>query len=245
MQYILMPFSWLLLFFYHVLNSYGLALILFAVVIKVILFPVTLKGKKSMIQTTMISGKMQQLQKQYGKDRERYNLELQKLYEREHVNPMGGCLWSMIPLVLYAVRWGLGAGLLGGFAFGVLQFMFDGGFAIGWQSIVGDYLVAFTVLGLAGLVKGKKWGIFAGTVVGCVARFLVHYVVGATVWAEYMPETFFGLTMTTPWFYSALYNGSFMLIDMVLVLVIGALLWKPLKKYITGEDLRGAAAAKK
>ena len=66
---------------------------------------------------------------------------------------------------------------------------------------------------------------------GSVARFLVHYVVGATVWAEYMPETFFGLTMTTPWFYSALYNGSFMLIDMVLVLVIGALLWKPLRKY--------------
>lgn len=44
--------------------------------------------------------------------------------------------------------------------------------------------------------------------------------------------------------YSALYNGSFMLIDMVLVLVIGALLWKPLKKYITGEDLHGAANAK-
>ena len=95
-----MPFSWLLLFFYNFLNSYGLALILFAIVIKVILFPVTLKGKKSMIQTTMLSGKMQQLQKQYGKDRERYNLEVQKLYEREHVNPMGGCLWSMIPLVL-------------------------------------------------------------------------------------------------------------------------------------------------
>ena len=100
MQYILMPFSWLLLFFYNFLNSYGLALILFAIVIKVILFPVTLKSKKSMIQTTMLSGKMQQLQKQYGKDRERYNLEVQKLYEREHVNPMGGCLWSMIPLVL-------------------------------------------------------------------------------------------------------------------------------------------------
>lgn len=86
--------------------------------------------------------------------------------------------------------------------------------------------------------------LFYGTVVGSVARFLVHYVVGATVWAEYMPETFFGLTMTTPWFYSALYNGSFMLIDMVLVLVIGALLWKPLRKYITGEDLHGAANAK-
>ena len=159
--------------------------------------------------------------------------------------PWGGSVvLSMIPLVLYAVRWGLGAGLLGGFAFGVLQFMFDGGFAIGWQSIVGDYLVAFTVLGLAGLVARRKSGVFTGTLIAGFSRFLVHYVVGATVWAEYMPETFFGLTMTTPWFYSALYNGSFMLIDMVLVLVIGALLWKPLKKYITGEDLRGAAAAK-
>ena len=159
--------------------------------------------------------------------------------------PWGGSVvLSMVPLVLYAVRWGLGAGLLDGFLFGVLQFMFDGGFAIGWQSIVGDYLVAFTVLGLAGLVARRKSGVFTGTLIAGFSRFLVHYVVGATVWAEYMPETFFGLTMTTPWFYSALYNGSFMLIDMVLVLVIGALLWKPLKKYITGEDLHGAANAK-
>ena len=81
-------------------NSYGLALILFGIVIKLVLFPVTLKSKKSMIQTTMLSGRMQQLQKQYGKDKERYNLELQKLYEREKVNPMGGCLWSLIPMVV-------------------------------------------------------------------------------------------------------------------------------------------------
>ncbi|MEA4933929.1 MAG: YidC/Oxa1 family membrane protein insertase, partial [Lawsonibacter sp.] len=100
MEIILKPFALLLLFFYDFLNSYGLALILFAFVIKLVLFPVSLKGKKSMIQTTMISGKMQQLQKQYGKDRERYNLEVQKLYEKEHVNPMGGCLWSVIPMVL-------------------------------------------------------------------------------------------------------------------------------------------------
>ena len=111
--------------------------------------------------------------------------------------------------------------------------------------MLGDYIFAFTVLGFAGLFSKKRFGFFYGTLLGSALRFLVHYVVGATVWAEYMPETFFGLTMTTPWFYSALYNGSFMLIDMVLVLVIGALLWKPLKKYITGEDLCGAAAAKK
>ena len=100
MGIILQPFAWLLLFFYNLFNSYGVALILFAIVVKLILFPVTLKQKKSMIQTTMLSGKMQQLQKQYGKDRERYNLEIQKLYEREKVNPMGGCLWSLIPMVV-------------------------------------------------------------------------------------------------------------------------------------------------
>ena len=102
MGIILTPFAWLLLRFYD-LCGYGLALILFAIVVKTILFPVTLKGKKSMIQTTMLSGKMQQLQKQYGKDRERYNMEVQKLYEREKVNPMGGCLWSLIPIALLMV----------------------------------------------------------------------------------------------------------------------------------------------
>ena len=129
--------------------------------------------------------------------------------------PWGGsiCL-SMLPIFLFAVRWGLSSGLMAGFVLGVLQFMFDGGFALGWQSILGDYLVAFTVLGFAGLFRGKKGGIFTGTMVGSAARFLVHYVVGATIWAEYMPEEFFGMTMTTPWFYSFLYNGFYMVIDM-------------------------------
>ena len=107
MGIILKPFAWLLLTFYEVFHSYGLALILFAIIVKTVLFPVTLKSKKSMIQTTMLSGKMQQLQKQYGKDRERYNLEVQKLYEREKVNPMGGCLWSLIPMVVLIALYGI------------------------------------------------------------------------------------------------------------------------------------------
>ncbi|MCI8303258.1 MAG: membrane protein insertase YidC [Lawsonibacter sp.] len=88
-------------------SSYGIALLLFAIVVKTVLFPVTLKSKKSMIQTTMLSGKMQQLQKQYGKDRERYNLEIQKLYEKEKVNPMGGCLWSLIPMFVLIALYGI------------------------------------------------------------------------------------------------------------------------------------------
>lgn len=107
MGIILQPFAWLLLFFYNLFSSYGLALILFGIVVKLVLFPVTLKSKKSMIQTSMLSGKMQQLQKQYGKDRERYNLELQKLYEKEKINPMGGCVWSLIPMIILILLYGV------------------------------------------------------------------------------------------------------------------------------------------
>lgn len=107
MGIILTPFAWLLMVFYDFFESYGLALILFALVIKLVLFPFNLKGKKSMIQMNLLSGKMQQLQKQYGKDRERYNLEIQKLYEKEKVNPMSGCLWSFIPIIFLMVLYGI------------------------------------------------------------------------------------------------------------------------------------------
>lgn len=107
MGIILTPFAWLLMVFYDFFESYGLALVLFALVIKLVLFPFNLKGKKSMIQMNLLSGKMQQLQKQYGKDRERYNLEIQKLYEKEKVNPMSGCLWSFIPIIFLMVLYGI------------------------------------------------------------------------------------------------------------------------------------------
>ena len=96
--YLMFPFTWLLNFFYNMSGNYGVALICFAVVVKLVLFPLQMKGKRGMIQMNLISGKMQQLQKQYGKDKERYNQEVQRLYEQEKVNPMGGCLWSMLPL---------------------------------------------------------------------------------------------------------------------------------------------------
>ena len=153
--------------------------------------------------------------------------------------PQGGSITvAMLPIFLYCARWGFGPGMLASFVYSVLQLLLDGAYAWGWQSMLGDYIVAFTVLGFAGLFHKKKYGFFIGTVVGSLARFLVHYVVGATVWAEYMPETFFGMTMHSPWFCSRLYNGSYMVIDMVLCLVIGLLLWKPLEKYIRGVDLK-------
>lgn len=161
-------------------------------------------------------------------------LSLIKLWEM----PWGGSVvLSMVPLVLFAVRWGLGPGLLAGFAFGVLQFLFDGGFAIGWQSMIGDYLLAFTVLGLAGVMKGKPGQVYVGSVLAVAARFLVHYVVGATIWAEYMPPEFLGIPMDNPWFYSLLYNLLYMGPNLIITLVVFALLSKPMGKYFRGEDL--------
>ena len=149
--------------------------------------------------------------------------------------PWGGSIdLAMLPVILYAVRWGFGPGMVMSFAHGLLQMLFEGGIAIGWQSILGDYLVAYAVLGVAGLFRGK----FAiGSVVACLLRFAVHYVVGATVWAEYMPEVFLGLPMVNPWVYSALYNGAYMLPDLVMVLVAGLLLMKtPVRKYLVSEE---------
>ena len=160
-----------------------------------------------------------------------------KLYEL----PQGGSITlAMVPIFFFAVRWGWKKGLGCAFVFGLLQLLLDGGFAIGWQSIIGDYLLAFTVLGFAGLAARKKSGVFTGTLIAGFARFLVHYVVGATIWAEYMPDEFFGMTMTSPWFYSLLYNGSYMLPSIILCVVVFALLYKPLKKYFTSADLLAA-----
>lgn len=107
LQIILTPFSWLLKTFCDVFGNYGVALIFFALVIKVILFPLSLKGKKSMIQMNLVSGEMQALQKRCGNDRQKYNEEVQKLYSERGVNPMSGCLWSMLPMpiliALYAI----------------------------------------------------------------------------------------------------------------------------------------------
>lgn len=106
-QIIMTPFSWLLKLFCNVFDSYGIALFFFALVVKIILFPFSLKGKKSMIKMNMVSGQLQAIQKRCGNDRERYNQEVQKFYTENNISPMSGCGWSMVPMLilfpLYAI----------------------------------------------------------------------------------------------------------------------------------------------
>ena len=152
--------------------------------------------------------------------------------------PNGGSLTpAMFPIILFAVRWGLTPGLMAGFTFGLLQLIFDGAYAWGWQSMLLDYLVAFPPLGLAGLFKGKKWGIFAGTVLGCLGRFIVHFISGITIYRIYAPTEILGTVFDEPNLYSLAYNGSYMLPNTILALVIAGLLYAPLKKFYVGEDI--------
>ena len=96
--YICVPFAWLVRLFYDLTNSYGVALILFTLVIKLIMLPFQMKSKKSMMRMSRVSGQMQELQKRYAKNQAKLQEEMQKLYEEEGVNPMSGCLWSFLPL---------------------------------------------------------------------------------------------------------------------------------------------------
>ena len=95
---ICVPFAWLLRIFYALTHSYGLAILFFTLVIKLILLPFQLKSKKSMMRMSRMSNKTQEIQKKYANNQAKMNEEIQKLYMEEGVNPMGGCLWSFLPL---------------------------------------------------------------------------------------------------------------------------------------------------
>ena len=96
--YICVPFAWLVRLFYNLTGSYGVALILFTLVIKLILLPFQIKSKKSMLRMNRLSGQMKDIQKRYANNQMKMNEEMQKLYAEEGVNPMSGCLWSFLPL---------------------------------------------------------------------------------------------------------------------------------------------------
>ena len=105
--YICVPFAWLVRLFYNLTGSYGVALILFTLVIKLIMLPFQMKSKKSMLRMNRLSGQMKDIQKRYANNQVKMNEEMQKLYAEEGINPMSGCLWTMLPfpilIALYSI----------------------------------------------------------------------------------------------------------------------------------------------
>ena len=150
----------------------------------------------------------------------------------------GAITFAMFPICLYAIRWGLGRGLLAGFTLGLLQMIFDGAYAWGWQSMVLDYLVAYTPLGLAGLFRGKSWGIFPGTILGGAGRFLIHYISGVTIYRIYTPTSVPGFgSFDNASLYSLVYNAVYMVPCILLALAVAGVLFVPMKKFFTGSDI--------
>ena len=136
----------------------------------------------------------------------------------------------MIPLIVLAVRRGLGWGLGAGLVFGTIKYFIGHHADISWISIVFDYSVAYMFVGFAGLFRGKYRLLPLAALVGCVARFVVHYISGVTVYAQWMPEEFMGVTKLTPALYSLLYNGTYMLPNTILAVALCFVLRRPVEK---------------
>ena len=94
------PFGYLLSWLYQLTTNYGLALILFAIVLKFVMYPMTAKSKKSMMKMSRLTPRLQALQKKYGDDQQKLNEATQALYKEEGVSMGSGCLWSFIPLLI-------------------------------------------------------------------------------------------------------------------------------------------------
>lgn len=90
-------FGYLLWFLYQIFRNYGVAIIFFTLITKLIMIPFSIKQQKSMAAQTKMAAKQRELQQKYAGDREKMNRELQRLYEKENFNPMGGCATSLLP----------------------------------------------------------------------------------------------------------------------------------------------------
>ena len=94
------PFGYLLDWLDRFANNYGVALILFSLIVKLVLLPMSIKGKKSMLKMSRLAPMAKALEEKYGDDKQKYQVALSQLYKDEGVSMGGGCLWSFIPLLI-------------------------------------------------------------------------------------------------------------------------------------------------
>lgn len=93
-------FGYLLEFVYNIVNNYGLAILLFTIIIKLILLPLSIKQQRTMKKTAKIQEKMKVIQFKYKNDQEKMNQEMMSLYKDENMSPFSGCLTTIIQMLL-------------------------------------------------------------------------------------------------------------------------------------------------
>ena len=151
--------------------------------------------------------------------------------------PNGGTITAaaMAPIVLAGLMFGYKWGLLTGFTYSLLQMLLDGISAppvetVFWYALVVllDYVVAFTVLGLAGAIakpfSNPVKGAVVGTLTVTAVRYLCHFASGILIWGVYAPEG------TPVWLYSLLYNGSYMIPEMIITTIVVSLIVNAIPK---------------
>ena len=156
--------------------------------------------------------------------------------------PLGGSvkLCAMLPILLVAIKngpkWGFGTA----FCHGLLQMLLSIADVSGWGltplvfvcTLLVDYILAYTVLGIAGCFGKSEGSALIGITLSVVLRFVCHVFSGVVFFASWMPETF-----TSPLWYSIVYNGTFLGPELALTLVAAVILFRfaPIKKYIFGS----------
>ena len=162
--------------------------------------------------------------------------------------PFGGTVtfFSMLPICIISIKHGLGWGLGSAFCFSWFQILEGGVFGWGLTpvmligSLLLDYILAFAVLGLAGIFRNKGTrGMSAGVAFVCILRFLIHFLAGIILWANLAEFVAFGQAwFNRPVLYSIVYNGSYMLPETILTIAGAELLFRvpQIKKILKIKD---------
>ena len=147
--------------------------------------------------------------------------------------PLGGSVTagSMIPIIIFSMRWGLGPGVIAGATFGILKLML-GGYVLNPIQAILEYPVAFGSLGLSGmfsdsLTKIKEINyskIVASVFIAISGRFICHFAAGVVFFSSDLPEG------VNAWANSAIYQSSYLVPEFIIGAIILSLLWKPLSR---------------
>lgn len=148
--------------------------------------------------------------------------------------PQGGSVsaGSMIPIMLFAIRWGLGPGFAVGTTYGILHFILKPSFYHPMQFIF-DYPLAYGLLGLAGIGHIMKnrgevknlLNTILGVVLAIVGRSISHILSGVIFFSEYAGDM-------NPWLYSIIYNATYLIPELLISILVMVLIWKPLSRII-------------
>ncbi len=150
--------------------------------------------------------------------------------------PWGGSitLLSMLPICLYSIKYGIGKGLMVSFVYSLIQMFISLGEVMGWgltKSIFAgclllDYILAFTALGVAGIARKKGLsGWLLGTVLAMMLRYLFHFLSGVILWKS-TGKIWSGFSTENYYLYSLVYNGTFMLPEIVFTTIGSFILYK-------------------